>query len=92
MILVAILALSGVVLYGIYQLFAAFPALPQTFGATIAAILPYVARGVTFINGFIYPEIVWPLATACLIIHQSYVSYRIYMWVVKKIPMLGVSD
>ena len=92
MIIVAIIALSGVVLLGIYQLFNAFPALPNTFWSTINSVLPYVARGVKFINGFIYPEIVWPLATACLAIHTAYVGYRVYMWVVKKIPMLGVSD
>lgn len=92
MIIVAIVALAGVVLAVLYSLFQAFPVIPNTFWATIATMLPYIARGVKFVNGFIYPEIVWPLAGACIVLHTHYVGVRVVMWIVKKIPMLGVSD
>ena len=66
MILAAILALSAVVLVAIFALFANIPTIPTTFWATINQILPSIIEGFKFVNAFIYPQVVWPLAAACI--------------------------
>lgn len=92
MIIVAIVALAGVVLALLFGLLQAMPAIPNTFMTIVNQILPHVVRGIKFVNGFMYPTVVWPLAAVCLALHTFWVGYRLYMWVVKKIPMFGVSD
>lgn len=92
MIIVAIIALSLVVLIVIARILNTVPVIPNEFVTIINQVLPYVATGVKFINSFMYPEIVWPLAVACLGLHTFWTGYRIAMWVMKKIPMFGVSD
>lgn len=92
MILVAIIALSTVVLVALFSLLEAMPVIPNTFMYIINTVLPYVTRGIKFVNAFIYPAVVWPLAGVCLALHTFWTGYRVYMWIVKKIPMFGVSD
>lgn len=92
MILVAIIALSTVVLGLIFSVLQALPVIPNTFMTIYNYVLPHVLRGVKFVNNFIYPQIVWPLAIVCIGMHAVYVTYRVYMWIVKKIPLFGVSD
>ena len=92
MIIVAIIALSLVVLAILANTLGNVPVIPQQFVTIIDQLLPYVARGVKFVNAFMYPQIVWPLAIACIALHTFWSGYRIVMWVVKKIPMFGVSD
>lgn len=92
MIIAAIAVLSLVVISLLIGVLQAMPAIPNTFMTIVNQILPHVVRGVKFVNGFMYPAIVWPLAGVCLALHSFWTIYRLYMWVVKKIPMFGVSD
>lgn len=92
MILVAILALSGVVIAVLVGVLRTLPVIPRTFVTVVNQVLPYVGRGIKFVNGFMYPSVVWPLAAICLTLHAFWVGYRLVMWVMKKIPMFGVSD
>lgn len=92
MIIVAILALSTVVLA---VLFSVIQALGSTDAGALVYVLqymPYVVRGIKFINGFIYADLVMPLVASIFVAHGVFVTYRLYMWIVKKIPMFGVSD
>lgn len=90
MIIFAILALAAIVLGTLFALVALFPEVPTTFLTVIRYVLPHVARGVRFVNGFMYPNIVWPLATVCLAMHAFYVSYRLVMWVYEHVPLFGM--
>lgn len=92
MIIAAILVLSTVVIVLLIGVIQAMPAIPDTFMTIVTQILPHVTRGIKFVNAFMYPNIVWPLAGICLALHTFWVGYRLYMWVLKKIPMFGVSD
>lgn len=92
MILVAIIALSTVVLGLVFSIIEAFPVIPQTWTTIVTYVLPHVVRGVKFLNDFMYPQIVWPLAIVTVTIHGVYKGYCVVMWVVKKIPLFGVSD
>lgn len=92
MIIAAIIVLSTVVLVILFSIFQALPVIPQTWQVVVTYVMPHVVRGVKFLNDFMYPEIVWPLAVVTVTIHAVYKGYCIAMWVVKKIPMFGVSD
>lgn len=92
MIVFAILALATVVIGVVFSIIEALPVIPQTFTTVVTYILPHVVRGVKFINDFMYPAIVWPLAIVTVTVHGVYKAYRIAMWVMKKIPLFGVSD
>lgn len=92
MIVVAILALAYVVISKLVATFASFPTMPTSFLAVVQRYLPYVIRGVKFLNGFTHAEIVMPLVLVCIATHDAYTIYRLVMYVMKKIPMFGVSD
>lgn len=92
MIIAAIIALSAVVFVYVMRALANLPVIPSTWVAVISAYMPYVVRGVKFINAFVNVSIVMPLALVCLALHGVWTYYRIVLWIVKKIPMLGVSD
>lgn len=92
MILFAIIALSTVVIAVVFSILEAMPVIPQTFNTVVTYVMPHVIRGVKFINDFMFPEIVWPLAIVTVTVHGVYKAYRIAMWIMKKIPMFGVSD
>lgn len=90
--MVAILALAGVVLTLLFSLLQAMPAIPNDFLQTVLTILPYINMGIKFLNSFMYVDVVYPLAVACIAVHAFYTEYRVVMWVLKKIPMFAVSD
>lgn len=92
MIIVAIIALSGIVFVYLMRTFAGLPLIPLEWMSYINELVPYVVRGVKFINGFMYAGVVIPLALVCLALHSWYVIYKIILWILKKIPMLGISD
>lgn len=93
MILLALIALSGVALAVIFGLFANLPTFSTTaFWQYFQYVFPYVVRGVKFVNAFMYPAVVWPLAGICLTLHVFWVGYRVVMWTLKKVPMFGITD
>lgn len=91
MIIFAILALAAIVLGTLFALITLVPQVPETFMFVINYVLPYVARGVRFVNGFMYPQVVWPLAAVCLGMHAFYVGYRLVMWVYEHVPLFGMN-
>lgn len=92
MIIVAILALSGVVLALLFSVLQQLGPGDSGVFSYILAYMPYVTRGVKFVNGFCYANVVMPMLASILAAHGVYVVYKLYMWVVKKLPMFGVSD
>lgn len=92
MIILAIIALSGVVFVYVMRVLANLPVIPMTWVAIVEGYVPFVVRGIKFLNAFMHVGIVLPLATVCLALHAVWTYYRIVLWIVKKIPMLGVSD
>lgn len=93
MIIAAIIALSGVVLAILIYLIASAPIVTDTtFWTYFNYVMPYIVRGVKFLNGFVYPAVVWPLFGICVTLRTFWVGYRVVMWILKKIPMLGIDD
>lgn len=92
MILVAILALSGVVIALLVAAVQAFPTIDWSFLAIVRQYLPYLTSGIRFFNSFTRAGIVMPLLGLALALRVAFDGYKVVMWVVKKIPMFGVSD
>lgn len=92
MIIVAIVALSGVVLLAVYAVFVGLPDFPPAVTSMIDQMLPYLSSGAKFLMSFVYPDVVVPLVSLLVAFYGVYEAYKFVMWVVKKIPMFGVSE
>lgn len=94
MILVAILALAGVVLAIIV------PIVTQSLGFDFSQAVSlantffgWISQGAAFVKSFfIVPELFDILLGSYIAVIALYEGYKFAMWVVTKIPMLGVSS
>ena len=92
MILVAILALSGVVLLAIASALGALPSYPDAVVGMMNTFITYLQSGIGFVYNFVHPAVVKAMLGFTVAIIAVYEGYKIVMWVMKKIPMFGVSD
>lgn len=92
MILVAIVALAGVVLAAVYAVFVGLPDFPASVTSVIDQITVYLHDGAAFLMSLVYGDVVLTLVSLLLAFYGVYEAYKFVMWVVKKIPMFGVSD
>lgn len=93
MILVAIIALSGVVLAALAVVLVGLPDFPISAQLFMTWFEEIIRDGIGFIKSFLmYPGFVVTLLTILITGYTVYTAYKLIMWVVKKIPMFGVSD
>lgn len=92
MIIVAIVALSGVVLALIAALFVGLPSFPPEVASFMTTFLTYLRAGCGFVWNFCYPTPVKAMLAFSVAIIGVFQAYKLVMWVVRKIPMFGVSD
>lgn len=92
MIIVAIVALSGVVLLSLYGVLVGFPALPPAVTQYAALLIGYIDTGCKIFYQFVYADVVKALLGFTLAITVIWHGYKFVMWLAKKIPMFGVSD
>lgn len=93
MILVAIIALSGVVLAAILVVFGnGLPSLPSSVLALSDTFVSYVRSGAGLFWSFVHPVPVKAMLGLTVAAVTLYNGYKLLMWVVRKIPMFGVSD
>lgn len=92
MIIVAIVALSGVVLLAIAAALGAIPSYPTEVVDMMNELLTYLRAGIGFIYNFVHPAPVKAMLAFTVAVIGVYEGYKIVMWVMKKIPMFGVSD
>lgn len=92
MIIIAIIALSAVVFVYLMSILNDIISIPLEFLIYVDNLIPYIASGIKFVNSCMYSGIVIPMAMVCLGLHSVFVTYRIAMWIIKKIPLFGVSD
>lgn len=92
MIMVAIVALSGVVLLAIAAAFNALPSFPTQVLDLMNTFLVYLQSGVGFVMAFVHPGPVKAMLAFTVAIVAVYEGYKLVMWVMEKIPMFGVSD
>lgn len=92
MIIVAIVALSGVVLLALYGVLVGFPSLPASITQYAAILIGYIDSGCQIFYQFVYADVVKALLGFTLAITVIWHAYKFIMWLAKKIPMFGVSD
>lgn len=92
MIVVAILALSGVVLLAIASTLGALPSFPAEVVQYMGVFLTYFRSGISFMLTFVHPAPVKAMFAFTVAVVSVYEGYKLVMWVMKKIPMFGVSD
>lgn len=93
MIIVAIIALSMVVLSALLIVFGnGLPAIPQSVMDLVGTATGYIQSGAGLFWAFVYPAPVKAMLALTLGAIVVYETYGIIMWIVKKIPMFGVSD
>lgn len=92
MIVLAIIALSGVVLLAISSALGALPAFPESVTSLMGTFIVYLRSGVSFMMCFVHPAPVKAMLAFTVAVIGVYEGYKLVMWVVKKIPMFGVSD
>lgn len=93
MILVAMVALAGVVLAAIVAVFGSgLPSLPDSVLSLASTFITYLRSGAGLFWSFVHPAPVKAMLGLTLAAYAVYEGYKIVMWVVKKLPMFGVSD
>lgn len=92
MVMVAIVALSGVVLAALFAVLVGLPDFPPAVTSIIDQLTVYLREGTAFLMSFVYGDVVVTLVGLLLAIVAVYEAYKFVMWVVKKLPMFGVSD
>lgn len=93
MIIVAIVALCGVVLAAISVVFGnGLPALPDSVMQLSARLIQIVRSGSGLFWSFVHPAPVKAMLTLTLAAVTLYEGYKLVMWVMKKVPMFGVDD
>lgn len=92
MIIVAIVALAGVVLAVIYAAFNGIPSFPTQVTDLMATFITYLRSGLGFVLAFVHPAPVKAMFAFTVALIGIYEGYKLVMWVAKKIPMFGVSD
>ena len=92
MIVIAIVALAGVVLAALYAALVGFPTFPSELTSVLDQIVGYLTDGLGFVLSFTYGEVIVALLGITIAVTTVISGYEFIMWVVKKIPMFGVSD
>lgn len=92
MVIVAIIALSAVVLTALYAVLVGLPDFPPAVTSLIDQLSIYLGAGCKFVMSFFYGDVVLVLISTLMAAIAVYEAYKFVMWVVKKIPMFGVSD
>ena len=92
MIVLAIVALSGVVIAALVAALGGLPSYPSEVVDAANLFLTYVRQGVGFVYAWTYAPVVKAMLAFMVAVIAVYEGYKLVMWVVKKIPMFGVSD
>lgn len=68
------------------------PSLPDSVGTIFNTFLGYLNDGIGFVSNFCHMNYVAILFGIFITIEASLMIYKFVMWVIKKIPMLGIKD
>lgn len=93
MILVAIVALSLVVLSAILVVFGnGLPAFPNEVTEAVNWVTGVLGQAASVFWAFVYPAPIKAMFGLTVAAVGIYEGYKLVMWVAKKVPMFGVSD
>lgn len=67
-----------------------FPVVPDGLAAYIEKFLDYIKQGMGFISYFLPMSLVKAIISFVIACELFMFGYRVVMWILKKIPMLGI--
>lgn len=67
------------------------PSLPPEVAETVGTMLEYVSMGISFMGNFVNMPYLLVLFNIIVGADVAVLIYRLVMWVMRKIPMIGVS-
>lgn len=83
------------VIYNLFDLMLVFdlPSMPSSVSSYISDVIGYVTSGINLLSGFIGSSAVVYCSTLLIVvisIESTYLIYKFVMWILKKIPFLGI--
>lgn len=81
-------------IYGVFSLLTApidIPGMPEEVSQVIGTMLEYVSMGISFMGNFVNMPYLLVLFGIIVAVDVGMLLYKLVMWVIRKIPMLGVS-
>lgn len=66
------------------------PAFPPEVSNLLNQIKDYIAMGMQIINAYVYGSVIVTMLTITIAVFVAYEIYVFAMWVIKKIPVLGI--
>lgn len=67
-----------------------FPAMPVKVVEIVATALDYITSGIAIVGSYVDMSYLLILFGAIAIIDTVIVGYRVVLWIIKKIPILGI--
>lgn len=67
------------------------PAMPEGVKETVGTMLEYIGTGIAYVGNFVNMPYLLVLFGIIVSVDAGLLVYRLVMWVIRKIPMLGVS-
>lgn len=67
------------------------PDMPESISGAVTSMSEYLATGYGILDNFLDMSVVSALLIAFLVIDGAYHVYLFVMWILRKIPMIGVS-
>lgn len=92
MIILAIIALSLVVIGALVIALGGLPSYPTQVVEYANMFLTYLRSGLGFLYSFVHPAPVKAMMAFTVAVIGVYEGYKLVMWVAKKVPMFGVTD
>lgn len=71
-------------------LFPSIPAFPDEVSQVLATVKEYIVSGMGILNSFMYGQVIVVMLGISVGLFVAYEVYIFIMWVVKKIPLLGI--
>lgn len=68
------------------------PVIPPEVQTIIDQILQYIDSGLGIVDFFCPLNLIMPGLNFIIALEAAYVGFRLVMWVISKVPFLGISD
>lgn len=90
MIIKGLLSVVVSLLTALFSIFPSVPAFPADVTSVLDSVKSYVVSGMGILLSFCYADVVIVMLDISITLFVAYEVYTFVMWVVRKIPMLGV--
>lgn len=90
MIITALISVILSLFSFLLNLFPSVPSFPDSVSEILSTLKDYMVSGMSIVNAYVYGNVVVTLITVTLAVAVAHNIYVFVMWVLRKIPMLGI--